>query len=156
MVVPRCGTRSGTYLLMAVAVDRARARRYTGWVDPSVDVIARDNEAPTARALYTEPPLLPMAFSEDVTGVSAISAAVSVGFGTRSAAVTGEWTCSDASGAAVECETGTVRRAQFRPTGPVVQDQYIVNLNPNQVLDIRDASGNPMARNGLSLGTPQG
>lgn len=156
LVVPRCGTRSGTYLLTATAVDRAGARRDTGWVYPVVDVTARDNEAPAARTLFGGPALLPVAFSEDVTGISAASAAVSTGFGTRSVSVGGQWTCSDASGAAVDCQTGPVRRAQFRPTSPLVPAPYIVELNPNHVLDIQDASANPLARARLSLGTSQG
>ena len=72
----------------------------------------------------TEP--VTFAFTEDVVGISSASAPVrpaypgsGFGFGDPPASVPGNWACSSAAGAAVDCGSGPLRRATWTPAAPL-------------------------------------
>lgn len=116
----------------------------------------RDNEAP--RVSFREndnwwEPVGPidLVFDEAVNGVGDDSVTVSrYEYPAIGEPLPGAWSCENRDGSAVDCMTGKVRSASWRPDSPLPTDSsFLVELNPSGVLDVTDLSGNPFRRRTL-------
>jgi hypothetical protein len=47
----------------------------------------------------------------------------------------------------VDCATGAYREARWTPVAPMPADNYVLDLNPEHVLDVTDLAGNPFDGN---------
>lgn len=121
-------------------------------------VRARDNTAPRAsvqsRSIAPTGPLT-LTFNEAVNGISADSVTVrSSPFPRFGPEEPGTWKCLTGDGASTSCATGRVRRAMWTPDAPLEPStNYVVELNPESVLDVMDLAGNPFRRNILGAFT---
>jgi hypothetical protein len=145
-----CGTPAGVW---AIGVDLADALGHTVSRELAATVVVQnvDRIRPAASAVEATVTSVPVTFTEDVVGVSTVSAVlerVTGLFAFTSTPVPGRWACASASGAPVDCAAGPVRTATFSPDAPLVRDGsdfYRVTLNPEHVLDLTDLAGNPAA-----------
>ena len=150
LTVPHCGTAPGTLAGHLRVVDRAALSRSHDKVTPVLAVADTDTLGP--RAVRTSSPtgVPTLTFDEDTTGITASSAVVHAdAYGTVHGSgplVDGTWRCADATGAAVDCATGAVRRADFTPSTTPPAGQLLVELNPEHVLQVTDLAGNPVGR----------
>jgi hypothetical protein len=89
-------------------------------------------------------------FSENVNGISGSSAVVGLfDFTTSSVGtpVPGAWACFNSTNVSTSCATGNVRHAKFTPSSALTPTtQYVVALNPEHSLGVRDLAGNPFHR----------
>ena len=148
-----CTTEAGTYVGRVEAADRADNGRL-GSRDLALSVANLDRVPP--RVAQLSPPSsvtspLTVTFTEDVVGVSSTSAPVRPLIGRFPVDVDplpahpGTWSCRSATAAVVDCLAGPVRIAQWTPSAPLSADTYyVVDVNPEFVLDVMDLSGNPV------------
>ncbi|WP_310964262.1 hypothetical protein [Nocardioides terrisoli] len=95
---------------------------------------------------------LALRFREAVNGIGARSAPVRPGTGGPGLA--GSWRCFNAHDHHTSCRTGKVRRATWRPDHRLAaHSAYLLVLNPEHNLGIRDLAGNPFRRERLSWST---
>ena len=152
--IDSCTGRSGSVRPQVVVFDRANNR---ATARASVTIVNnKDIRAPGVRDVepFRASPAAPVTFTftEDVTGISSVSAPVrrtepGLGFGTGEppTAEAGTWTCATSAGAPADCASDPVRSATWTPTQPLTTGQsYGVDFNPEHVLDVRDLAGNPI------------
>jgi hypothetical protein len=142
-------------VVRVVAVDRAANE--VDHLAGTLRIRGRDNEAPRvsfrANDNWWDPTgPIDLVFDEPVIGISDDSVTVrryahpSIG-----EPITGTWSCGSHDGTSVDCMSGEVRSASWRPDSPLPSDShFLVELNPSGVLDVTDLAGNPFRR--LSLG----
>jgi hypothetical protein len=146
--LPQCGTPAWEWADVLSAHDRS-------WNGNEVvrevhyRVINTDVIPPTIRNVRSGE-TVKVEFSERVTGLTNASAPIRAVLSSPrhrralGAPLEGTWTCRTKSGTAVDCPTGAFRLAAWRPTTPLDPAQaYIVDVNPEHVLDITDLAGNP-------------
>jgi hypothetical protein len=94
-------------------------------------------------------------FSELVTGISDAAAPIRPTLPTRlhsarqllGPPVPGTWACRTPAGAPTDCATGAYRDAAWTPAVPMAEGRYVLDLNPDHVLDVTDLAGNPFEGN---------
>jgi hypothetical protein len=99
-------------------------------------------------------------FSEPVTGISDASAPVRPrlllpGSPRRNLGppVAGTWACRTQAGTPTDCASGAYRNAAWTPTVPMKKGSYLLDINPDRVLDVTDLAGNPFEGNAVFSNT---
>lgn len=150
--LPPCETEAGVWRGTVFAFDYGLPGRS---IDTrAITVINNDIAPPSAEVVGREPVAGPITvrFDEDVVGVTTENTLVFDGDerdlvdrpGNGPARIPGTWTCRNASGVAVDCDTGPVRTAAFTPTTPFLPGNgYVLLLNPQGHLGLTDMAGNP-------------
>jgi hypothetical protein len=121
-------------------------------VKPRARILARDNMQPFVKEVRQGVPAGPVSvtFREDVTGLTTDSAYLIRDFQQTSVlhplpSISGAWTCAAGTGAPVDCATGLLRTATFRPAQPLIpRTDYRFVLNGQGQLGLTDAAGNPL------------
>jgi hypothetical protein len=118
-------------------------------------VRARDNTTPRVSEHSTHIPSsgpLTLVFNEPVRGISSDSITVrNHPYPDLGSVVDGSWSCARGDGERTSCLTGRVRSAAWTPLVPLhARATYLVELNPEGVLDVMDLAGNPFRRAALS------
>jgi hypothetical protein len=135
-------------------------RRFNGVFELTgrLRVRARDNTTPqvsdySRRIAPTGP--LTIHFNEPVNGVSSRSITVrSNPYPHIGPEESGTWSCVRGDGSNTSCLTGRVRTAHWTPDAPLEPDTvYLIELNPEGVLDLVDLAGNPFRRLTMHTGT---
>jgi hypothetical protein len=143
----RCTTNPGDPEVTAIATDRLdNASDVLPVV--SLEKVVADHRGPqpavSGFGVHDAGPAGPLevTFDEAAYGVSAESLALSH----EGVRVEGSWTCWGGEAQPVDCVTGPVLRARFlTPSSPQPATSYSLETNPEHVLDLRDALGNPAA-----------
>jgi len=122
-------------------------------------VKGRDTDAPrvSMRDNHWEPTgPVTLAFDEPVNGISDDSVTVSrYDHPSIGSPIPGVWSCESRDDTAVDCLSGEVRSASWRPDSPLpAGSHFLVELNPSGVLDVTDLAGNPFRRRTLGALTP--
>ena len=151
--ITRC-TVAQSYHAIVIVTDRAGMTRGLG-ADPLTYTVANsDRVPPEVAGPSTQPPAsgpVTVTFTEDVTGISSASAPVTEGRPVDAdpynptQPIAGSWSCASSSASQVDCATGAVRRASWTPDQPLQSGIfYVVQFNPNHILDVTDFAGNPL------------
>jgi len=115
----------------------------------SLVVQGDDRRPPTYTTWTADRAGVPVVFDEDIAGITAASASLRHFPGgwrdPRNTPVTGHWECRTVDSAPVDCGTGPVRVATFRPDTPLIPGAYRVAFNPEHVLSVTDLAGNPVS-----------
>jgi hypothetical protein len=148
-----CSTEAGDYNGNAEIEDLADNGR-VGSRNVSLSVVNLDRVAPRIAQLspptgLTDP--VTITFTEDVVGLSAASAPVRPLRGENPVDVDplpahpGTWSCRSGTAVEVDCVAGRVRIAQWTPSTPLTAGtSYVIDVNPEFVLDVLDLAGNPV------------
>jgi hypothetical protein len=150
-----CQVEAGTRTVRVRVRDRASNQGLPDVSSPTVAVINDDHLGPWIPTSELTGTSALMTFSEDVFGISPASALLrdpAADPGTPP--VSGSWQCVDDAGAPVACEAGPVRTARFLPDAPFPAHYLRLVINPEHVLDVTDAAGNPYLAASYFVGLP--